>query len=174
MNSLRFYFVKSGSEAALFYYYCNGTDLDKFTRDKVERLILKAAENLGFTVYECAVQLRKGSSKIDVKIDNGAVVSHDNCSAYSRELSTLLDANDVIPDYTLEISSPGLKRKLRTPEEFARFVGSPVKAVYVIEGKGDSIKGTLLSADRNGIIIDEGKRKISLRYEEIKNSNLEY
>jgi ribosome maturation factor RimP len=152
----------------------NGIGLDKFTREKVERLVEKAAANLGYTVYDCVVQLRKGSSRIDVKIDNGAVVSHDDCVAYSRELTTLLDANDVIPDYTIEISSPGLKRKLRNAAEFTRFLGSPVKAVYVIEGKGDSVKGKLLSADENGVTIDDGKRKISLRYEDIKNSNLEY
>jgi len=56
-------------------------------------------------------------------------VTHDDCTAFSRDFGTLLDVEDVIPgmDYTLEVSSPGLGRKLRTLADFQRFIGSLVK-----------------------------------------------
>lgn len=56
-------------------------------------------------------------------------VTHDDCTAFSRDFGTLLDVEDLIPgtEYTLEVSSPGLDRKLRTQADFERFQGSLVK-----------------------------------------------
>jgi ribosome maturation factor RimP len=56
-------------------------------------------------------------------------VTHQDCTAFSRDFGTLLDVEDMIPgsEYTLEVSSPGLDRKLRTIEDFQRFTGSLVK-----------------------------------------------
>lgn len=56
-------------------------------------------------------------------------VTHDDCTAFSRDFGTLLDVEDLIPgaDYTLEVSSPGLDRKLRSLADFERFAGSLVK-----------------------------------------------
>jgi ribosome maturation factor RimP len=56
-------------------------------------------------------------------------VTHEDCAAFSHDLGTLLDVEELIPgaEYTLEVSSPGLDRKLRTPAEFERFSGSSVK-----------------------------------------------
>lgn len=56
-------------------------------------------------------------------------VTHDDCTVFSRDFGTLLDVEDLIPgaEYTLEVSSPGLDRKLRTVGDFQRFAGSLVK-----------------------------------------------
>ena len=56
-------------------------------------------------------------------------VTHDDCTAFSRDFGTLLDVEDLIPgtEYTLEVSSPGLDRKLHTLHDFERFSGSLVK-----------------------------------------------
>ncbi|HTV07336.1 MAG TPA: ribosome maturation factor RimP [Acidobacteriaceae bacterium] len=56
-------------------------------------------------------------------------VTHDDCTAFSRDFGTLLDVEDLVPgtEYNLEVSSPGLDRKLRTLEDFERFKGSLVK-----------------------------------------------
>lgn len=56
-------------------------------------------------------------------------VTHDDCTAFSCDFGTLLDVEDLIPgaEYSLEVSSPGLDRKLRTLADFQRFVGSLVK-----------------------------------------------
>ena len=57
-----------------------------------------------------------------------AGVTHEDCANFSREFGTILDVEDVMPgSYTLEVSSPGLDRKLVKPTDFARFVGSRVK-----------------------------------------------
>ena len=56
-------------------------------------------------------------------------VTHEDCEAFSRDFGTLLDVEDLVPgaEYTLEASSPGLDRKLRTAQEFQRFAGCLVK-----------------------------------------------
>jgi ribosome maturation factor RimP len=57
-----------------------------------------------------------------------AGVTHENCASFSREFGTILDIEDVMPgSYTLEVSSPGLDRKLVKAADFARFTGSRVK-----------------------------------------------
>jgi ribosome maturation factor RimP len=56
-------------------------------------------------------------------------VTHEDCAVFAADFGTLLDVEDVVPgaEYTLEVSSPGLERKLSRPEEFERFRGSLVK-----------------------------------------------
>jgi ribosome maturation factor RimP len=56
-------------------------------------------------------------------------VTHEDCSAFSRDFGVLLDVEELIPggEYTLEASSPGLDRKLTKPEDFRRFAGCLVK-----------------------------------------------
>jgi ribosome maturation factor RimP len=55
-------------------------------------------------------------------------VTHEDCANFSREFGTILDVEDVMPgSYTLEVSSPGLDRKLTKAADFSRFTGSRVK-----------------------------------------------
>ncbi len=56
-------------------------------------------------------------------------VTHEDCAAFSRDFGVLLDVEDLVPgaEYTLEASSPGLDRKLSSPEDFRRFAGCLVK-----------------------------------------------
>jgi len=56
-------------------------------------------------------------------------ITHEDCTAFSRDFGVLLDVEDLIPggEYTLEASSPGLDRKLSRPEDFERFTGCLVK-----------------------------------------------
>jgi ribosome maturation factor RimP len=73
-----------------------------------------------------------------------AGVSHEDCANVSRELSTILDVEDVIPgaEYLLEVSSPGLDRKLSRPADFERFTGSRVKLMtFSPIGVTDTSKG---------------------------------
>jgi ribosome maturation factor RimP len=57
-----------------------------------------------------------------------AGVTHEDCANFSREFGTILDVEDVMPgSYTLEVSSPGLDRKLIKAADFTRFTGSRVK-----------------------------------------------
>jgi ribosome maturation factor RimP len=64
-----------------------------------------------------------------VPVERLSGVTHEDCEQFARDFGTLLDVEDLIPgaEYTLEVSSPGLERKLSKPEEFTRFTGSLIK-----------------------------------------------
>jgi ribosome maturation factor RimP len=67
----------------------------------------------------------------DASVDRPHGVSHADCEFISRQVGTILDIEDVIPgdSYTLEVSSPGLERKLSKAKDFERFVGQKAKVV---------------------------------------------
>jgi len=76
------------------------------------------------------VELKGGNSNalLRVYIDKAAGVSHADCALVSEQLSAMLDVEDLFPGrYVLEVSSPGLDRKLSRREDFQRFTGSLVK-----------------------------------------------
>jgi ribosome maturation factor RimP len=64
-------------------------------------------------------------------IDRPQGVSHADCEFISQHVGTILDVEDVIPgdSYTLEVSSPGLERKLHKPKDFEKFLGQNAKVV---------------------------------------------
>jgi ribosome maturation factor RimP len=64
-----------------------------------------------------------------VPVERLSGVTHEDCATFAQDFGTVLDVEDLIPgaEYTLEVSSPGLDRKLSKPEDFTRFQGSMVK-----------------------------------------------
>ncbi|HTR39111.1 MAG TPA: ribosome maturation factor RimP [Bryobacteraceae bacterium] len=68
---------------------------------------------------------------VRIFIDRPQGVSHGDCEFISQQVGTILDVEDVIPgdSYTLEVSSPGLERKLAKPKDFERFVGQKARVV---------------------------------------------
>lgn len=77
-------------------------------------------------------QGRKGVLRVFIDREGGVTI--DDCTVISRELGTLLDVHDVIDNsYTLEVSSPGLTRKLKKPDHFLRFTGKKVKIKTDVE-----------------------------------------
>jgi ribosome maturation factor RimP len=75
-----------------------------------------------------ARMLRVFLDKSAAGTDPLAGVTHEDCARFSREFGTILDVEDVMPgSYTLEVSSPGLDRKLVKAADFTRFTGSRLK-----------------------------------------------
>jgi ribosome maturation factor RimP len=77
------------------------------------------------------VEMRGGGKArtLRITIDKPEGVTHEDCAQVSREVSVILDVEDAVPGaaYTLEVSSPGLDRKLVKPEDYQRFLGSRLK-----------------------------------------------
>lgn len=84
-----------------------------------------------------------------VFIDREPGVTLEDCELVGRQLSALLDVEDPLPgSYVLEVSSPGLDRKLRTSEQFSRFVGRVVRIELKRARDGRRrLKGKLLAVD---------------------------
>lgn len=97
--------------------------------DKVREIVERVARDYGLEVVD--VEFRGGGKArmLRITIDRPEGVTHDDCSHVSNEVGTILDVEDVVPGaaYTLEVSSPGLDRRISKPAEFERFTGSLVK-----------------------------------------------
>jgi ribosome maturation factor RimP len=116
-------------------------------------------------------------------------VTHEDCANFSREFGTILDVEDVVPggSYTLEVSSPGLDRKLTKAADFARFVGSRVKLMTRLpvnnnrhfEGRLEKFENARLTLDlsvashksRKKMGADAGT-KIEIEFANVEKANL--
>src|SRR5438876_9585951 len=100
-----------------------------FEAERVREIAERVAASSGLEVVE--IELRGGgkSRMLRICIDKPAGVTHEDCANLSREVSTIFDVEDAIPggSYVLEVSSPGLDRKLFRSADFERFQGSRVK-----------------------------------------------
>jgi ribosome maturation factor RimP len=109
-------------------------------------------------------------------IDGPDGVTLDQCSAVSRQASALLDVEDPIAHaYTLEVSSPGLDRKLYSPEDYARFSGQRVK-VKMQPGYREhrNLTGELLGIDDGMVLVrDDSNSPVSLPVDQVFETRLE-
>lgn len=92
----------------------------------------------------------------------GESVTIDDCAYVNREVGTLLDVEDVIGHkYTFEVSSPGLDRPLRGPDDYRRFAGCLVKMLVADPAAGQShVSGRLRGMDGDDVIVAVGKEKV--------------
>ncbi|MDE0187570.1 MAG: ribosome maturation factor RimP [bacterium] len=117
---------------------------------EAERLELDSLELVG----------HGGARLLRVVVDAEGGIDLDRLAETSRRLSRLLDAEtDLEGPYRLEVSSPGLERRLRTPRHFEKAVGREVVMKVRTEGRNTSLRGRLASADEEGCELSaEGER----------------
>ncbi len=95
---------------------------------RVAELATPLAGSLGLELVDVEYRQEGGRMVLRLFIDREGGVSLDDCAAVSRELSEILDVEDVIRGrYNLEVSSPGLDRPLKKPSDYDRFAGRLVK-----------------------------------------------
>src|SRR5438034_4621376 len=127
--------------------------------DRVRDIAERVAASAGSEIVE--VELRGGGKArmLRIFIDKPGGVTHEDCANLSREVGAILDVEDVIPgaSYLLEVSSPGLDRKLIRPADYERFTGSrvkltthnPVNGNRHFEGRLESFQHGRLTLDMN-------------------------
>src|SRR5947208_854838 len=92
--------------------------------DRVRRLIQEVIEGQGYELVDLEFKGAGKSSILRIFIDKPSGISHTDCGLVSEQVGTVLDVEDLIPSsYTLEVSSPGLDRKLVKDSDYTRFDG---------------------------------------------------
>ncbi len=92
--------------------------------ERVRQLIRQVVEGQGYEVVEVEFKGAGKSSVLRIFIDKADGISHRDCELISEQVGTVLDVEDLIPSsYTLEVSSPGLDRKLVKESDYTRFGG---------------------------------------------------
>lgn len=130
--------------------------------ERVRDIVLPILTTHEVDLYDVDVQ----GPLVRVVVDRSGGVDLEVLSSVTRAVSRALDEADPIGHrYTLEVTSPGLERQLRTPEQFARAVGEVVRVKAKADVEGERrVEGVLAAADATGITVDER----TLEYHEIE------
>jgi len=148
-------------------------------REGLIRLLEPEVEALGYELIELEYHAHRGGGLLRLYIDRpGSTgpdgVTVDDCGLVSRRVSDVLDGSDPIRgEYTLEVSSPGFDRPLRTPAHYARFQGSRVHVESRLPRDGRRRwTGALTSVGETGIGLDVDGRPVELGFSEIKTARI--
>ena len=127
--------------------------------DRVREIAERVGASSGLEIVEVELRGGRKARMLRIFIDKPGGVTHEDCANLSREVGTILDVEDVIPgaSYLLEVSSPGLDRKLIRPADYERFTGSrvklttrqPVNGSNHFEGRLESFQQGRLTLDMN-------------------------
>ena len=127
----------------------------------MQEVIKKIVEDNGCELYDIEITEENGHKFYRIYITKPGGVSLSDCEAINNLISPIFDIEEPIKDkYFLEVSSPGVERKLTKKEHFQKSIGERVK-VNTSEGK---VKGTLTYADDEKIKVDEKE----INYDDIK------
>jgi ribosome maturation factor RimP len=109
------------------------------------------------------------ASIVRVTIDADEAVDVDRIARVSRGVSRLLDEADPLPrSYTLEVSSPGLERKLRRPAHYRKSIGRELKLKTRMPIDGDKHhRGVIIGADDDAVTVDMGDEERTFAFTDI-------
>ncbi|HEY6484399.1 MAG TPA: ribosome maturation factor RimP [Steroidobacteraceae bacterium] len=143
-------------------------------RERLIALIEPVLARLGYELVELEHGAGRSQASVRLFIDAPTGVGVDDCERVSREVAALLDVEDPIPSaYTLEVSSPGFDRILRTPAHFKRFVGSRVFLELKVPRAGRRrYTGTLQAVSAAGVQLEVDRQTVAASFEEIGKARL--
>lgn len=125
----------------------------------VTELVSPVAEEMGLILWDVRFEKEGASWYLRIFIDKSGGVTIDDCEAFSRRVSPMLDeADPIVQSYCLEVSSPGVERELRKDWHFKEYLGCPVsvRLIRPVDGVRDFVGE--LSAFGEGrvcILLDE-------------------
>lgn len=146
--------------------------------DQIHAIVERVAASSGLEVVE--IELRGGgkSRMLRIFIDKPGGITHEDCASLSREVSTIFDVEDAMPGgaYVLEVSSPGLDRKLFRAADFERFQGSRVKLTTKEPVNGNRhFEGRLerFASGRLTLDLAEARKKFRPKQDQIEKLEME-
>jgi ribosome maturation factor RimP len=144
------------------------------TGEELARLLEPTVERLGYELSDLELRIGGRDGVVRVFIDRPEGVGLADCEAVSRQLSAVLDAEDPVPGhYVLEVSSPGLDRKLTKPAHFQRFLERDVrvKVRFPVDGRRN-FRGKLTAASDENIEVEVDGQSHSLPMATIESARL--
>ncbi|HEY2402268.1 MAG TPA: ribosome maturation factor RimP [Steroidobacteraceae bacterium] len=143
-------------------------------RERLIALIEPVLAQLGYELVELEYAAGRTNAVVRIFIDQPAGISVDDCERVSRDVAALLDVDDPIPTaYTLEVSSPGFDRVLRTPAHFERFVGERIFVELQAPRAGRKrYTGILKSVAAARIELEVDKQTVDVPFGEIAKARL--
>ncbi len=144
-----------------------GEHFDKTVRDTIEPVLAA----LGFSLVDCTVGRRKGATRVAVVIYRKEGVGVEDCAAVSGALLPRLETLPEIQEVSLEVSSPGTERVLRSPTEYALFAG---RGVRILSGEETEWRRGIIDRVENGTLwLREGRENHGFALAGIRRARLD-
>ncbi|MCG0275033.1 MAG: ribosome maturation factor RimP [Thermosediminibacteraceae bacterium] len=143
---------------------------------KVSEIGERIIGSKGFEMVDVEFVQENGSWYLRYYIDKPGGITLDDCQEVSEEISRQLDIEDPIPhSYILEVSSPGIERKLKKEEDFLKYIGSDVeiKTFEPFDGK-KILTGTLVDYNDGTVVLKVDSRTINIPLEKISSAKLKF
>jgi ribosome maturation factor RimP len=145
---------------------------------QIGEIARRVAESEGLELVEVEVKGGGAQRLVRFSIDKPAGVTHADCETVSLQVGTILDVEDVVPGgrYTLEVSSPGVERKLLKPADYERFQGKKAKITLRDELSGRRTwEGTLAGLAEGRVTLETAPgSSVQLPLDLIQKANLKF
>jgi ribosome maturation factor RimP len=142
---------------------------------EVRQIVEPILESQALELVDLEYQRESQGWVLRIYLDREGGVSLDDCAGISHEVGAVLEVKDLIPSsYTLEVSSPGLTRPLKRPEDFNKFRNQMVKIKLYepLDGR-KNFKGTLLGLEGDRVRVEVEQQVYELPLQRIAKANLE-
>jgi len=138
-------------------------------REKIDTLLRAGAREAGVELYHWHLTGEGGRARLLVQIDRPDGVSLADCERASRAMGGALDREDVMTTaYVLEVSSPGIERRLWEPWHYERAAGRKVRLRLRPQGdRGTSIEGRLVGMDGEDVLLDTQHERIAVKLSDV-------
>ena len=152
----------------------------KTLEQSLRRLAQPLLHDLGLELVDLEFSRQRGRLWLRMFIDRAeresGGITVDECGDFNMAMSRLLDAEELIPEsYVLEVSSPGINRRIRKLEDFLRFLGERVTVVSKEQLRGRKrFRGRLMAADEEGVWVEVDGERFFIPHQDIARTNLEY
>ena len=151
-------------------------EIRKQVRRRVEEIADSLLKDEGLELVDLEYRREGRRWVLRLFIDKEGGVTIEDCAAVSRDLGDILDAKDAVPEaYVLEVSSPGLNRRVRKKEDFSRFTGRKVEVRLTVPQDGRrKIVGNILGVEGEAVVVAAPEFTYSIAFEDIARATLVY
>ena len=143
------------------------------SKNIIEETIYKALLQDGYELIDLIIQHQGSKELLQFFVDKESGISLNDCEILTKKIDSVLTMENLIDgSYILEVSSPGIKRVLKKPEHFKRFVGERA-CIYLktpLEKRG-RFTGLIESANDKDFVLDDGTNKYTFTYDNVKKAN---
>src|SRR5215470_6079231 len=145
---------------------------------KIEEIAQRVVSSEGMELVGVELKGAGPQRLVRIFIDKPDGVNHGDCELVSQQVGTILDVEDIVPGgrYTLEVSSPGIERKLLKPQDYERFQGKKARITLreAVEGR-KNWEGTLAGLAGGAVIVEvEPGKTRQFPFEQIQKANLKF
>ena len=136
------------------------------------------AQSEGLEIVDVEVKGGGGQRLVRIAIDKPQGVTHADCELVSQQVGTILDVEDLVPGgrYTLEVSSPGLERKLLKPQDYQRFQGKKASITLREAVDGQRHWEGTLAGYQDGLVTLDAKpgKTIQFQFDQVLKAHLKF